>query len=170
MRSKIFTVVIFLLIFLTGSAVGWGYSWWRYSKTMGEQVNLNYKIFSSMVYAYEFEEAGKQYQSPNSELAIYVLERALRNGTAAKPPYFSDRQISWDSAIVHARLGKLYQDAGNKQLSDVHLAQAVKDFEKFGWKLDIREVLKVLPFINAKQSVEAMKKFGTSAKTGHPFS
>jgi hypothetical protein len=161
MRSKLLKGLIWLLPLFVGLAMGYGYSVYKFEKNYTLALTQGLNTINLIVNGMEFVEAEKQYLNKNRDVAIYALERALQRVTLnPKVAEYDVRHINFGTATIHARLGKLYQESGNKQLSENHLKNAVGDFDKVGWKLGIDEILPALSLLDKNREREAIQKFG----------
>lgn len=62
-------------------------------------------------------------------------------------------------------MAHLYKKLGKSTQRKASLEAALTEYEKFGWKLkNIDEIEAALPLIEAKKTLEAVKKYGESIK------
>ncbi len=74
--------------------------------------------------------AQKAYEHESVPVAIYAMTELLDKQTAAEQvgetAFESKRMISIDLMLTHARLAKLYSEAGQTNLNAQHLAEALR--------------------------------------------
>lgn len=150
------------LIFLIGAALGYVGCWYYFHKTVRQATSVARETLESALYTYEFNEAERQFNNTNHDVAIYALERAVRHlDSFQEPRYVTCRRTAYNLGKYNIRLATLYEEKGNQQARKAYLEKAMASYETMGWKLkDIDELQKAIPFIESDRTPEALKTYG----------
>jgi hypothetical protein len=96
------------------------------------------------------ERAMKAYQHDSVPVAIYALTEVLDRQKAAEQtgetPLFSKQILSIDLMLTHARLAKLYAEAGQTNLSAQHFDEALR-YAKLDSNLEITNQDELMGFL-----------------------
>lgn len=119
-------------------------------------------MLASALYNYEVNEADRQSQNTNKDVAIYALDRAVRHLSEFQTPRtVTCRTTAYKLGKYNVQLAKLYNEAGNVDLSKRYMQYALTSYEAMGWKLSgIDELEKAIPLIEGHRISEAVKMYG----------
>lgn len=150
---------IFLLGIMTGA--GGVFLW------LMPQLDNQKKLEALFVVSSELEEANRVYRESDPKLAIYALQRALEIMEICKQTslFNKDRSVSWDKGLLNARIGRMYQKAGDEKSAYGYFQKAIEHFSKVGWILDnSQELNKAVDLIDENQIENAIKNYGRIEK------
>lgn len=147
---------------LLGAVVGFMGCWLYFQKSFTEATSVSLDMFASALYTYELNEAESQFSSANRDVAIYALDRAVRNLKSFQDPkYMTCRNTAYSLGKFNVRLAQLYGETGNHQARDKHLKNAMASYETVGWKLkNTDELQEAIPLIESGNTAEALKTYG----------
>jgi hypothetical protein len=145
-----------------GIAIGLAGHWHYFKNTMSRIASTGQDMFASALYNYEVTEAQAQLRNPNKDIAIYALNRAVKNLEVFQAPYtVTCRKTAYELGRFNIRLALLYKETGNIAASDEHLKKAIASYQSMGWIFkDVAELSQAIPLIDAEKSGEAIQKYG----------
>jgi tetratricopeptide (TPR) repeat protein len=155
------SVVGILVAALCGAIVGGVVSSWWFSSQLQDASE-----FSDLAHRAQLqEEAFEQYRNGEPHVAIYVLQRSLKESIEYAASQENKRGTRWDVALTYARLGKMYLQLGEPSNANIHFNKAIEAFAHDGWSLrDVSELRTALELIDKNRLVEAMERYGTVKK------
>jgi hypothetical protein len=109
---------------IIGLAVGYLYA----QASAGRVVANTFALLKFTDLAEEEDRAFRAYQHESNSVGIYALSKALDMEKEAEQfgetPYINKHILSIDMMLTHARLAKLYDQAGQTNLSEQHFIEA----------------------------------------------
>jgi hypothetical protein len=160
MNKSLKNTFIFLFGLLAGAG---GASFW-----MMTQVDNQKKLDALFVVSSEINEADRLYRGVvDPKVAIYALQRALGSIESYKQKGFYQQGISiaWDTGLLNARIGRMYQKVGDERLASEYFQKAIESFSKDGWIFgSTQELNKAVDLIDNNQIIDAINKYGKIKK------
>jgi hypothetical protein len=160
-------LLIFVAVFVFGAGVGilanQVYIEHDFQKALKDTVSFGSKRFASLLYIYEVQEADKQFNNSNKDVAIYALTRAVDNIEKFQvPPEVNCQISSFILGRYDARLAQLYTETNDQAQRANYMNKAALSFEKTGWKLNGMQDIEKTNLADPKQLALALKTYGIS--------
>lgn len=154
--NKYFKIItIFLLGALSGAGVTFLF--------VMSQSDKEKELWNTFFIASEMSEANRLYRESEPKIAIYALQRTLSSieSSPKSSLYNQERRVIWDTGLLNARIGRMYQKTSDEKLASEYFKNAMELFSKAGWILDSpQELNKAVDLIDNNRIEDALKNYG----------
>jgi len=124
-------------------------------------------MFNTMLFSIEVDEAEKQLNNQNKEVAIYALTRTLDNIEllTVENVYPTCALRAYKLAKYHIRLAELYSDKSDYKSQKMQILSAQQNFERMGWHFENTEDIKKMTSGNYSNDIQVItKKYAKKVK------